>query len=476
MIKISQILNEGVAEQAAVDLLSGLVKQSKWRGKVFIAGGYVRDELLGNDPKDIDLVVEFPQGGIEFAEWVCKKLKIYKKGSNPVIYPTFGTAAFKLRGVVHNGIDLSDMDIECVMTRKEQYTKGSRKPMVSPGTLKDDVERRDFTVNSLLKSLTNGEILDLTGMGKQDLEDGIIRTPLDPDVIFSDDPLRMLRAVRFTVKYNWQLPMFMLKAMKRNAHMLKTISAERIRSELDKMLLTKYPDKAIRIMNITGLNKYVMPEFDLLRGIKQGKHHKFDAYGHSLEVLKNVKPDLVRRLGALFHDIGKSATQKVVDHEVHFYGHEDTGAEMAREIMTRLKYPKEIIKQVMIGIKNHMRTKAWGDKAEKVGDKAIRKLQNDLGDHLELTLDIIHADNISHADASNMPDQVDNIRIRLKDLTSKKEPEKLPVTGKDVMDYLGLSKGGPLVGQALAMIKDAWLENPNISKEQALKLILTFKK
>ena len=136
------------------------------------------------------------------------------EGSNPVVFPTFGTAKFTLKGITHNGIDLSDIDIESVATRKEKYTTGSRKPEVSAGDLADDVNRRDFTVNSLLKDLTTGEILDLTGKGQEDIKRGIVQTPLNPDVIFTDDPLRILRAARFAIKYGWDLPMFMIRAMK----------------------------------------------------------------------------------------------------------------------------------------------------------------------------------------------------------------------------------------------------------------------
>ncbi len=296
-------------ERAAEQYLSNLVKKSKWKGKVYIAGGYVRDELLGLDPKDIDLVVEFPQGGIKFAEWVTKKLGVYKKNINPVVYPKFGTAQFRMKGVNYKGYDLSDIEIEVVMTRKEQYHTGSRKPDVSPGTLKDDVERRDFTVNSLLKDLTTGEILDLTGMGKSDIKKGIIRTPLNPDVIFKEDGLRMLRAIRFTVKYCWNLPLFMIKALKRNSSMLKTISAERIATELNKMLVSNAPDKAIRLLQMTGLNKYVAKELDDLKGLTQGQQHDKDVMSHTLDVLLNSSPDLITRLSALLHDIGKSKTK-----------------------------------------------------------------------------------------------------------------------------------------------------------------------
>jgi putative nucleotidyltransferase with HDIG domain len=464
-------INEGAVEKAAVDFLSKTIKSSRFRGKVYIAGGYVRDELLGFDPKDIDLVVELPNGGIDFANWITKKTGTFKKGSNPVVFPKFGTAKFQLHGVKHKGHDLSSIEIEVVMTRKEKYHDDQgRKPDVSPGTLKDDVERRDFTVNSMLKDLTTGEIVDLTGMGKRDLKAGVIQTPLDPDVIFSEDPLRMLRAIRFTVKYNWKLPMFMIRSMKKNSSKLKNISAERIRSELDKILVTKHPDKGIRLLQITGLNKSVAPELDKLIGMSQNKYHDRDVMKHTLKVLRGTPAKLETRLAALFHDIGKGDTKTVVDNEIHFYKHEDVGAELTASIMKRLKYPNDVIDKVVVAVANHMRTKRSGDAGD-ISDKALRKLSRRLGDHLEDTLDLIHADNIAHHPDYNMPNQVANIRTKLKNLKAvEKASPKLPVNGREIMKALGI-KGGPWIGKLIALVQDAWDEDPSISKDQAIELV-----
>jgi poly(A) polymerase len=306
---LTKLLNEGAAENAALDFLSQQIKNSPFRGKIWMAGGGVRDRIMGLDVKDIDLVVELPEGGIKFAEWLTRKLGIYRAGSNPVIYPKFGTAKFNLRGIHHDGVDLTNIDVEVVMTRKEQYHDNSRKPNVSPGTLAQDVERRDFTVNSLLQDLTTGEILDLTGKGIADIKAGVIRTPLNPNVIFREDPLRMLRAIRFAVKYNWKLSMFMIRGLKDNASMLQNISAERIRDELNKMLVSPRPAQAVRLMQITGLSKYVFPELDGLIHMTQNKMHKWDANKHTMAVLQGVPADLKTRLAALFHDIGKGPTR-----------------------------------------------------------------------------------------------------------------------------------------------------------------------
>lgn len=186
-------------EELVLQFIGNLIQGSPFEGKVFLAGGAVRDEMLGLAVKDIDLVVNLPDGGIAFAEWVARETGSFKQGINPVIFPNFGTAKFNLRGVVCDGEDLSEIDIEAVMPRTEVYVESSRKPEVQYGTLKKDAERRDFTVNSLMKNVSNGEILDLTGMGVPDIKKGIVRTVLEPDLIFREDPLRMLRSL-----HNWQ--------------------------------------------------------------------------------------------------------------------------------------------------------------------------------------------------------------------------------------------------------------------------------
>lgn len=474
-MKLKLILEE-IQHDTAIKLISDLIKNSEWKNKIFLAGGAVRDELMRMGIKDLDITVAAPNGGIEFAIWLAKKLKIYRKNTNPVIYPKFGTAKITLKGIKHNGIDLSSVDIECVMTRKEKYKFGNRKPEVDYGTPEQDAERRDLTINSLLKDLTSGEILDLTGKGINDLNNKIIRTPLDPNIIFKEDPLRMLRAIRFTVKYNWKLPLSMINAIKSNAKMLSTISSERIQEELNKILLTNNPDKGIRLLQITGLSKYIMPELDYLIKLKQNDYHLWDANKHTLMVLKNTPNNLITRLAALFHDIGKSQAKSIIDNEVHFYQHEDIGADIAKDIMTKLKYPNYIINSVYTIIKNHMRTKSFGKNAELVSDKALRKLQNDLGDHLETTLDLIHADNISHGDDKwkhNLPNQIPSIRNRMKNLggnfTKKLE---LPINGNDILKLLKL-KPGPVVGNLLKDLTDEYLQNPKMTKTDAIKLITT---
>lgn len=471
MIKLSRLLTENTIGTATVDYLSNLIRNSPFKGQVFVAGGYVRDELLGKPSKDIDLVITAPDGGIKFAEWITKKLGVNSPG-NPVVFERFGTAKFNLRGVKHNGFDLGDLDIEAVMTRTEKYKEGSRKPEVGYGSLKQDAERRDFTVNSLMKDLTTGETLDLTGMGIQDLKDGVVRSAMDPNYIFQEDPLRMLRAIRFATKYNWELPDYMMDAVKANAEKLSTISAERIQDEFNKMLTSPRPAEAMQMLVASGLSKQFIPELDQMIGVTQNQYHKDDVFTHSLEVLSKAPGDGISRLAALLHDVGKPATRTDVNGKVQFLKHEDVGADMARDIMTRLKYPNASIDTVGTVIKNHMRLKPSGPDGNGVSDKALRKFVADIGDVLPVALGVMDADNKSHAEGSAMPNQINGIRARLEKLPAAVSSDKikLPINGHDIMQRLGV-KPGPVLAMMLDVVKDAYFDNPDIDKESALNLV-----
>ncbi len=474
MIKLESIykqtLLEGLVEKAAEDFIKQSIKGTKWENKVYIAGGYVRDEMMGIDPKDIDIVVDSNNGGIEFSEWLTKRFGIYKPDSNPVVYPKFGTAKFVLTGIKHNGQDLSNIEIEAVMPRSEEYTKGSRKPSVSMSNMKDDAYRRDLTINSLFKNISTGKIEDFTGTGVADMQNKIIRTPIDPNKTFDDDALRMLRVVRFYAKYDYDIPLEIIKAIKNNAQNLQTISKERIREELNKILVVTNPEKALKLLKITGLIQYVIPEFKDAIGMTQNTHHSKDVFGHTIDVVKNSSPKLLTRLIALFHDIGKTVTRSVTPSGVHFYGHEDAGSDIARDVMKRLGYPNVLIDAVALGVKNHMKLKHGGDDAVGISDKTLRKFNNEMGEHLEAILDVIHADNISHSEASSMPNQIEIVKKRLESLkVDKNMKPTLPVSGNDLMKEFNL-KPGRMVGTMLAAILDAWYENPNLTREDALNI------
>jgi putative nucleotidyltransferase with HDIG domain len=473
-MNLKKLILESTNEETVMKFLSDIIKGTEYENKVFLAGGAVRDEIMGKSAKDLDFVVLGDlNSGINFSIWLSQKLGNYKEESNPVIYPRFGTSKLSLNG---NQLNLPNIELEFVAPRKESYTAGSRKPEVSDGQLIDDVLRRDLTINSLLKNVSTGEVLDLTGKGIEDIKNGVIRTTSDSSIIFKDDPLRMLRAIRFAVKYDFEIDTDVIKSIRKHASLIDTISKERINDELNKILLSSNPSKGIRLLKITTLLTYIIEEFNDAVGMKQNIHHKDDVFKHSMDVLSKTPDDLKTRLIALFHDIGKVLTKSVTpEGSVHFYGHEKAGEEMVRKIMFRLKYPNDLIDAVASGVRNHMALKHGGDDATGLSDKSIRKFIDAVGDNLENILDVIHADNISHSETSSMPNQINIVRQRINTLNSNldKSNLKLPIDGNDLIK-MGL-KPGKIFKDILNAVQEAWYENPNITREESIEIVNRFR-
>jgi len=451
-------------EEKILDLVRKTIKGSEWDNRVYLVGGAVRDQIMGKPVDDLDFVVEGNiSAGVDFATWLCKKWNVFKKDSNPVVFPNYGTA----------NMHYNDIKLEFVAPRKEKYTTGSRKPQVTDGVLADDTKRRDLTINSLMRNVSTNEILDLSGKGLNDIKQGIIRTPSEPDVIFKDDPLRMLRAIRFTVKYNFKIAEGILESITKNSDWINSISKERIQEELNKILVTNKVVEGIELLRTTGLLKHIIPELDQMVGMMQNSHHKEDAYQHTLSVLRNTPPTLMSRLMGLFHDIGKAETKSIgPDGEVHFIGHENAGEKLTRKIMTRLKYPNDVIDIVALGVKSHMAFKHGTDDASKLSDKTLRKFSVASGGNLSTFLDLIHADNMSHSDTSSMPNQVNFIRKRIEQLKppSSQSDVKLPIDGNDIKQILGI-KDGPLIGKIKDAVQDAWYDNPNLTRDEAIEIV-----
>ena len=455
-----------------VKYLNGLVDGTVYDGHVFVCGGAVRDEIMDNPIKDIDMCVTLPNGGIDFANFLYDKSVLKYE---PVVYPTYGTAMFILT-------EFPDIEIEVVQTRKEQYKDiNSRNPEVVFGTLGEDCKRRDLTINSMYYDISNEKYLDLTGLGISDIENHVIRTTNDPDVIFSDDPLRIMRCIRFSCRYGWNIEDTTMNGMKKNAERLSIITKERVQDEFNKMLLSKNPIQALEKLMEINVMKFISPELEEAYRMEQNKYHIGTVWEHSMKVLANVSlvsESLVLRMAALLHDIGKIKV-KTIDEKgnIHFYQHE-TKTDIVRMILKSLKYPNEFIKDVIFLTKNHMRTKHWGDDCKNMRIRSLRKLQFECGKkYFDDLMILIDADNNAHAEGYCLPNQVPNILKASHNLEVEESDMfdyHLPINGNDVMEVRKIKPGEEVKRCLEYSIKLAY-NNPKMSKELFLKHIKSYR-
>ena len=403
-----------------------------------LVGGCVRDELLGRPCHDVDVVVEGPTDGalrlaVRFAELAG--------APPPALFPRFGTAHVVV------GAD----EFEFVSARAESYSPDSRKPDVRPATLAEDVRRRDFTVNALLRTL-DGDVVDLVG-GLADMEARVLRTPVDPYRTVNDDPLRMLRAVRFGVQLDFELAPELLEAMRamRERARPPQLSAERVRDELVKMLLSPDPRRALELLDATGLLEVVLPELAACKGVEQNEHHLYPVFEHTLAVVAGVPADLTLRLAALFHDVGKPST---ADGAGHFYGHEDVSASMARVALRRLRFSDRQADDVVTLVELHMVPMRY---RSDWGNGSLRRLVRAAGPLLGSLMVLARAD----AGASAHPDREQHHELeRRLAAVQVVEPARLaplPVNGHDVMRECDLPPG-PRVGRMLKQLQELVLD------------------
>ncbi len=439
-----------------------------YSGNLWIVGGYVRDKILGLHAQgnDVDLVMQ--SNALELAHL------LNDRGLTeiaPVVYPRFGTAMVRVAGC----------DVELVTARKESYAEGSRKPAeIEPATLEEDAVRRDFTINTLLENLHSGEIVDPLGQGLPDLTAKCLRTPLPPDATFADDPLRMLRAVRFAARLGFEIAPSTWDAMIRNVKRLAppTVSWERIQAEFSKMLMAPSPSHGLEMLRRSGLVDQIAPELGEMVGVTQNEFHSLPVWDHTLLALDNLvagRPDapLVLRLATLMHDVGKPSTKSVgEDGRIHFYGHQDAGAKIARKIMARLKYSNEDCNAVEQLVAQHMRIGEYNP--QRWTDAAVRRLVRETGEHLPNLFDLHRADVSALSDEHQDMSRAEALKGRIDALESELPSGGItsPLTGEEIMQALGIASG-PEVGKWKERLTNQVIEGhlSQDDKEGARRLI-----
>ena len=407
----------------------------------YLVGGFVRDRLLGSEPKDVDLVTVGADGAP-----LLDDLATAMGWPPPQYFERFGT------GQVRGG----DFIVEVVRARAESYDPESRHPDVRPGSLADDIRRRDFTVNALAQSL-DGRVLDLTGHGLEDLRHGVLRTPLDPEATFSEDPLRMFRAARFAAQLGFTLVPGLTIAMTRIAARASILSAERICAELSRLLTSPHPRAGLEVLRDGGLLAAVMPELEAMVGVEQGGWHVDDVFDHSAHTVAGVPPDLVTRLAALLHDVGKPPTHAVAEDGRHtFYDHPQVGAAIATSLLERLRFPNDVVADVATLTRHHLRPIQY--RHDEWSDAAVRRLVRDIGPLRSRLLDLARAD--TRASAYPDTDNIDDLERRIEALDAGGAVSRMrpALDGREVQSLAGGRAPGPWIGAVHRALEEATLE------------------
>ena len=429
-----------------------LIGEASGTIETYVVGGYVRDLIMGKASKDIDVVCL--GSGIELAKKVAE---LFRGEAHLNVFKNFGTAQLKL----------SDQEVEFVGARKESYRSDSRKPIVEDGTIDQDQKRRDFTINALAICLNKdrfGALIDPFD-GLSDIKRKSIKTPLDPSITFSDDPLRIMRAFRFAAQLNFDIEADTFEAIRVNKDRLQIVSQERITDELNKLILSSNPEYGFNLMYHAGILEIVFPEMAKLQGVKtiEGKGHK-DNFFHTLKVLQNVvkkSDNLWLRWAAILHDIAKPKTQRFDKHVGWtFHGHEELGARMVPSIFRKLKLPmNEKMKYVQKLVRLHLRPIALV--SDEITDSALRRLLFEAGDDLDDLMDLCRADITSknNVRVAKYISNFDKVEQKLKEIEERDHIRNFqpPISGEMIMDYFHISPS-KIVGEIKDEIKEAILE------------------
>jgi len=429
---------------SALERIRSATAGTEFEGRIYLVGGIVRDQVMGAPGnEDVDLVLE--GDALRLARW------LHSRGVSdhpPVVYRRFRTAMLTVAG----------RQVELVTARSESYDRYSRKPLVQPASLAEDVLRRDFTINTLLRNLHSDQVLDLTGLGLSDIKRRIIRTPLDPVRTFDDDPLRMLRAVRFAARLGFDIEPETYAALSTCAERLAIISKERIRDEFTKTLMSPYAVRGIEMLLETGLLAQFAPELLAMKAVEQNKYHLFDCWTHTVKTLDALPTGtgLTVRLAALFHDVGKPETRTMdANGEAHFYGHQNVGASSAARALRRLRFSNDQIETVRALVELHLRPGAYN---AEWSDSAVRRLMRDAGPLLDDLFVLSEADSAAsnpqliHPDYPALEGRIAAVKAHL-----GVEQIRSPLDGHEIIKLLRI-KPGPRVREVKEFLVEEVLE------------------
>ena len=416
-----------VASPPGTDAVLAAVREAARRRGVetYLVGGFVRDRLLGRPlGKDVDLL-SVGEGGMEVLADVAARFG----WARPQLFERFGTGQVRGDGWI----------LEVVRARAESYDPESRRPEVRPGTLEEDIWRRDFTVNALCQTL-EGRVLDPTGRGLADLRAGVLRTPLDPEKTFAEDPLRMFRAARFAAELGFGVAEGLTATMRDQAHRARILSAERIGAELRRLLVAPHPRSGIEVLRDGGLLDAVLPAVAAMQGVEQSGYHRWDVFEHTVRALDLASPDLVTRTAVLLHDVGKPVTHAIAADGRHtFHDHPARGAAIATEVLSRLRFSNDEVRDVATLVRYHLRPIQY--EPAQFSDSAVRRLIRDAGPLRDRLLDVARAD--TRASAFPHTDAIDDLGRRMEELdrgglVSGRLP---PLDGTTIMAIAGRPQG-----------------------------------
>ena len=437
-----------------IEKIKNAIKLTRLENHVFITGGAIRDSILNTPIKDLDLVVDVEDGGIVVANLLAAKEKCYVMHTNPVIFPTYGTAKVCL----FKDEDLKDINIEFVEARKCAYELGKK----CLGTLEEDSKRRDLTINSLYWNINDGKLYDYN-QAIDDMTTQTLRT-VDPS-IFAENPIKMMRVIRFSAEFGWDIEKDTWLGIIQHYHLIKNAPKELISAELSKILTSPNPSVGIRKLRYCGLLKMILPDIYDLNSVYESKNPAITVFDHTMNVLNEVQPFIENRLAALFHDVGSIVTQtnRTVSPDM-FSG------EVAASELLDLRFPKDVCNAVETAIRYHRIFKIYGDGITPPDGK-IRKFINLCGDNIGTTLDLMNANNL-HCTYGKKKRQVMDVLARMEKLEEieKDKKIKLPIDGNDILAMYKNMKPGGWIAKALDAVKEAYYENPNITREECLEI------